>query len=88
MFSSNCRLNLVKENDVTSLRNALLQDLVSHRNIEVPSLLVYLPGTHVIMPFTPVHATHHRKPQVCRPLHLLQNPVILDHMNGPFAFLL
>lgn len=27
MFSSNCRLNLVKENDVTSLRNALLQDL-------------------------------------------------------------
>lgn len=82
MFSSYCGLNLVKENGATSLRDALLQALVSHLNIEIPLPLISLPETHLNLSFIPVLVSHHTKPQVSWQLHLQQNPKILDLLNG------
>lgn len=70
MFSSYCGLNLVKENGAASLRDALLQALVSHLNIEIPPPLICLPETCFNLPSIPVLASHHTKPQISWQLHL------------------
>lgn len=66
MFSSNCGLNLVKE----KWCNALLQDFVSHLNVEVPSPLASLPETNLSVPLVPVHVSRHRKPWISGPVDL------------------
>lgn len=50
-------------------------------------LFTGLPETHLDMPF-PVHISHHRKLQFSWPLHLQQNPDILDLLNSSFMLLL